>query len=284
MNTIFASLEQIANKTSQFCKRINYPQKVAFMHIPKCAGSSIMESLRQNNKASWAGHIDGPKTRYDYTYYFRENSNIESILEFEKEVYKYRQILLIDRFQKNHPIISGHIPFLHCLKSSYPDYFFFTVIREPISRFLSAFNFSLRKGNLGTINLKLVEEKGIDYAFEKYLDLERSILEGSLLSIFLAECGKEEIELNNIEKKAYRGIDIFDCIVTSEKIDLLSEELKKRKIIKSKIGRYNVTNKAKNRFAMKTQTNLSNLQKNKLEERCYLDSKIYAFIINKSSL
>ena len=192
MRKVFSSLEQFSNKTAQLCREASSPKKVAFMHIPKCAGSSIMESLRRDYKASWAGHIDGPKTRADYTYYYRKNSEPKSVLESEREVYKYRQILLIDRFQKNYPIISGHIPFLHSLKSNYPNYFFFTVIREPTSRFLSAFNFSLKKGNLGKINLKLVEEKGIDYAFDQYLASNRAILEGSLLTVFLAECGKLE--------------------------------------------------------------------------------------------
>jgi len=97
MKIILSSLEQIANKTSKLCRKINHPTKVAFMHIPKCAGSSIMSSLRKNDRMSWAGHIDGVETRVAYTHYLA-NQPPKWSLEFERELYKLRQALLIDKF------------------------------------------------------------------------------------------------------------------------------------------------------------------------------------------
>lgn len=281
MKKILSSLEQIANKTSKLCRKINHPKKVAFMHIPKCAGSSVMSSLRKNDTTSWAGHIDGPETRVTYAHYMA-NQPPKWNLEFERELYKLRQVLLINKFKKRYPIISGHVPFIHTLKETYPEYYFFTIIRSPISRFLSAFNYEIAQQKTGDTYLKLIENKGIDYAFDQYLDSERAILEGNLLSIFLSECGKQELDFKVIEEKAFRGINYFDFIGTTENIGLVTEELQKQKLIVSNIENKNVTNKKQNTTAIKTQDNLQESQKNKVKELCKIDEKLYNYLADEN--
>jgi len=280
MKIILSNIENLTRKTSQVCRRVNYPRKVAFMHIPKCAGSSIMEALRESDKMAWEGHVDGPKTRSDYVYYYLDNQLQNSFLEVEKEIYKFRQTLLIEKFNKNYPIISGHVPFLHSLKSNYSSYFFFTVVRNPIDRFLSAFNFALQLGKLEAVNLDLVQARGIDYSFEKYLESEQAILEGNLLTLFLGEYGKEKLDFTVLEKRAYMGVTCFDFIGTSENVKEISNTLKKNKLIQHEIGKTNVT-KAINHNQVKTTQNLTNFQKNKIQELCQRDDDIYSFILDK---
>ncbi|MFM6350230.1 MAG: hypothetical protein ACKPFK_34580, partial [Dolichospermum sp.] len=113
MNSIFDNIERISNYTNKLSRRMGYAKPSAFMHIPKCAGTSIMTAVRFQRKASWVGHIDRPKTRQEYISYFFDNEGGLSVIEQEVNLYKFRQSLLIQLFKNNYPIISGHVPFLH---------------------------------------------------------------------------------------------------------------------------------------------------------------------------
>ncbi len=234
MKSIFIHTEKVASKIGSVCGNIAHPQKVTFMHIPKCAGTSIMSSLRDKDQMSWAGHIDGPKTRTDYNQYMkRQRSKSEWNLEIERELYQLRQALLIEKFNRGYPVITGHVPFIHTLKLAHPNYYFFTVVRSPISRFLSAFNYDIAQEKEGSSYLDLLKSKGIDYAFDQYIDSERAVLEGNLLIVFLGEGGKEKLDTDVIKEKAYQAIDCFDFIGLNENMKSVAEELRRKRIIKS---------------------------------------------------
>lgn len=66
LSELYKRVERVSVSITRKCRESAYRRKVAFMHIPKCAGTSVMECIRKNNLASWSGHIDGPKTRSDY--------------------------------------------------------------------------------------------------------------------------------------------------------------------------------------------------------------------------
>lgn len=215
---VWDKVECTSNFVSKSCKELGYKRKVAFMHIPKCAGTSIMESLRKHHKTSWQGHVDGPTTRYEYINNFTSESHSQDFSELEQSIYRHRQSILLDYFRRGYPIISGHVPFLASLKSIYPNYFYFTVVRNPLSRWLSNFNFGVKKGLHKEVNYELIQQKGVDYALDKMMDSEAGLFEGNLLTLFFSEAGKFIYNFNNTKISTTLLVDIFDHIGHTENI------------------------------------------------------------------
>lgn len=269
--------ERISYRLGNFCRKNGYRRKVAFMHIPKCAGSSIMESLRHNHKSSWDGHINGPETRMDYLKYFAEKDGSSSSWEIEQAIYKHRQTVLLEKFKIGAPIISGHVPFFKALKNDYPDYYFFTVVRNPIDRWISYFNFGIKRELHKNITLELVDSKGINYIFDQILNSEAGFIEAHTLSQFFSET----ISSNGVsmvdEISMDMTIDMFDYIGHAEKIDELREVLQQEKVLRKRdtIGRHNLTSSGVSSSNFVTFDSLSLKQKSQLESLCAADCKFY---------
>ncbi|MFM6477122.1 MAG: sulfotransferase family 2 domain-containing protein, partial [Dolichospermum sp.] len=271
LNSIFDHIERTSNYTNKLSRRMGYAKPSAFMHIPKCAGSSIMTALRSHRKASWAGHIDGPKTRQEYINYFFDNESSLNAIEPEVNLYKFRQSLLIQLFKNNYPIISGHVPFLHTLKNKYPEYCFFTVVRNPLNRFISFFNFGLVKNQI-SLNTQpiseILHEKGINYVFDALLDSEKGQFEANLLTIFFSECGKYSYNLEDAQKKAINGILMFDYIGITEELSKLQNYLHNENIIPKHqlIQKVNVTANLTKNTQLLSLDQLTISQKSRLEQ------------------
>ncbi|MFM6728419.1 MAG: sulfotransferase family 2 domain-containing protein [Dolichospermum sp.] len=288
MNSIFDNIERISNYTKKMSRRMGYAKPSAFMHIPKCAGTSIMTAVRFQRKASWVGHIDGPKTRQEYISYFFDNEGGLSVIEQEVNLYKFRQSLLIQLFKNNSPIISGHVPFLHSLKNEYPQYRFFTVVRNPLNRFISCFNFGLVKNQI-SLDIQpiseILNEKGINYVFDAFLDSEKGQFEANLLTMFFSECGKYSYNLQDAQKRAMNGILMFDYIGITEDLSKLQHYLHSENILPKHqlIQKVNVTENLTKNTQLLSLDNLTISQKSKLEQVCQLDIELYDLILSKYS-
>jgi len=269
--------ERISNRLSKICRQNNCQKKVAFMHIPKCAGTSVMESLRRNRQSSWQGHVDGPKTRADYLKYFAGETNSLSRWEMEQCIYKYRQAILLEKFKQNAPIISGHVPFFKALKYDYPDYYFFTIVRNPIDRWISYFNFGIKRGLHENITPELITSKGISYVFDQVLDSESGFLEAHILSQFFSEPKGFEVSKMTTSSSMNLTMGMFDYIGHTENMDELRVVLCKEGIISENdlIGRHNSTRSEKYDSNIVSLHSLSSRQKFQLESLCANDCKLY---------
>lgn len=272
----YGQAERLSIATDRLCKRHGYQKKVAFMHIPKCAGSSIMESLRKNRPAAWQGHVDCPKTRRNYLNHLANTNS--SFIDREHAIYQYRQSLLLEKFEQGCPIISGHVPFLRSLKDSYSDYYFFTVIRNPVTRWLSYFNFCLEKDMHETISMEIVKAKGIKYALDVVMDSETGIFESRLLSLFFSESSKQQFSLNSPVPCDNHVAKMFDYIGQAENMDGVEKDLIEQKIISpgQTVGMHNITAKKRDHFVILENIKLS--QRKRIESLCEADLALYEMI------
>ena len=236
----------------------------------------MMESLRRGRKLTWQGHVDGPTTRKDYLKHFYRKDQSVSFAEREQEIYRYRQALLIEHFKKGYPIISGHVPFIASLRDSYPDYFFLTVVRHPIERWLSYFNFCLKKGLHTDLDIETVRKKGISYGLDVAIESESGIFEASLLSLFFSEAGKRKLSLSaNLLEHGCSTLDVFDCIGQTRDMTSVEDRLLQEGFIKKPVEKRNVTKTAKQKSAIASLQDLSHRQKARLENLCSADLELY---------
>lgn len=279
---VWDQVERTSNFTSNLCKKLAYKRKVAFMHIPKCAGTSIMQCLRRHHRTSWQGHVDGPITRLEYMKNFTNDSDSQDVSQIEHSIYRHRQSILLDYFRRGYPIISGHVPFLASLKSSYPDYFYFTVVRNPLLRWLSCFNYAVKKKFYKEITYELIDEKGVTYALDVMMDSETGFFEAKVLSLFFGEAGKFIYNLNNRKISNNNIVHIFDYIGHTENIAKTEERLREEGIITSRsdIGMYNQSNEKKKKDKhIAYLESMTPKQRTRLENLCESDLEIYEKVL-----
>ena len=284
---ILDKVERTSNFTSKICQKLAYKRKVAFMHIPKCAGTSIMEYLRNHNKTSWQGHIDGPTTRLEYVNHFRKYSDNQDNSQLEYYIYRHRLSILLDCFRRGYPIISGHVPFLSSLKSSYPDYFYFTVVRNPLLRWLSSFNYAVKTKIYKEITYELIEEIGLSYALDVMMHSKAGLFEGQILSLFFGEAGKVIYNLNNVKISNNNVFEMFDHIGHTENVGKTEERLREEGIIKyrSGIGMYNLSNETKKKDKhIAYLESMTPKQRRRLENLCEPDLETYEKILKLTKL
>ena len=113
------------------------PLNVCFIHIPKCAGVSVVEGFRQAipGEGYWHCHVFPAVAAYLAA---RDLPYEENEAAFETFHLEMRQFLLLAALHSNYKILAGHMPFspLAADKMEY-RYRFYTVLRDPVERFIS---------------------------------------------------------------------------------------------------------------------------------------------------
>lgn len=175
--------------------------KIFFYHIPKCAGLSFTRALRPLLEsvriAGWChkyppeilskkSFIDDVKRKLNYT-----KLNIDFDIHQANQAYSSNKV-----YYENFQFLSGHLPFN--FYSNINNRLTLTLMREPISRVISNYQFWIQKGFIN---------KNED--LEKLLD--RKILKSNLITEFFSEENKPNINvaLNNIKKIDF-VVDVVD--------------------------------------------------------------------------
>ncbi|MCS3668073.1 hypothetical protein GGP77_002316 [Salinibacter ruber] len=145
-------LKKGATYTSQALKKISHHldeyvnvSKFFFMHIPKTGGTSVKSAFRKNREISTEGWVDAKETRR-----MMEGAAGENLCnsEYLREVFKLRQAIAVRKMRKGKSFVVGHIPVTKNMIESFPEYRFFTIIRDPVERWVSEYRFGYEIGSL----------------------------------------------------------------------------------------------------------------------------------------
>jgi hypothetical protein len=124
---------------------------VFFMHLPKCGGTSIAEALYATVPIQQrVGVVDAISTRRAMAIYHDDVDALDrqhDDLENSKNIYDFREQLVINHMSWNTRMIHGHVLYSNRADRHFGDqYKYVTVLREPIERVISNFAHSVQSG------------------------------------------------------------------------------------------------------------------------------------------
>jgi hypothetical protein len=137
------------------------PQRFVFHHVPKCGGTSVGRALRKRYLPSQATVL--PEQSFRAFEAFTGRGDREQMLV---DVLDLREQMLLYLMYGDTRCVSAHVRFSQAAYDNFSNsYKFITILREPVSRFLSHYNWSRNKpGAHGEITDDLRTEVAVDRA------------------------------------------------------------------------------------------------------------------------
>ena len=109
-------------------------RRLQHIHIPKCAGNSVFNAMRDALKPERSLVLDSIATYLAA----RRLRRCRNEFEFESHHLEVKQVLLSFYFEQGWPMISGHLPLSPLCQSQFGDTTdFVTILREPVERLKS---------------------------------------------------------------------------------------------------------------------------------------------------
>ncbi len=247
-------------KTLPFATKLK--RHIAFMHMPKCAGTSLSNALYGLVPLhKRVGVIDANATRLAAGVMHHNVIDWEAChedLDDPKPCFDLREGELITHMNWKTPLIHGHFLWSdHAYEHFHKDYDFITMLRNPVDRALSNFRMNKNEGILPN-----------DFHVDDWLSSKLGFHHGSTYLRYFS--GNAILSIDDAEhhlSTAIENAQKFNLIGCVEKQSLFIQKFQKLYGSKPSIGK---DNRAKNDVI-----NLSEKQLSKLNELCRYDHIIY---------
>src|SRR3954454_4278657 len=157
-----------------------YPRMV-FIHVPKCAGSAVRDSLFD---AIYPAPLSA--TRAYCKVDSRATGSAASLLGVHHKTCNQAVLIhaLSDPFAR---YVTGHLRAYPEVVKQFPEWKFVTVLREPTARFISSYVFHRYKPLLAA---------HVDCDFADYLETDRARFEGRIETEYFSGMSESEVEAN----------------------------------------------------------------------------------------
>lgn len=183
-------------------------QRVAFIHVQKCAGSSVGQALREVYQRRTPGGVRVLDVKASFA---AARVLGRPVAEFRSE------LLLYYLAQPTTRLITGHFPFVAtAAQGPGEDFAFVTILRNPVRRWISAFLFSAAKpaGKHGRI------EPDID----AFLATDRARAMGHTMIDYFGERQPDE-GWETALPRALENISLFRAVGTLEELPAFREKI-----------------------------------------------------------
>lgn len=259
VDTELDTINRIRKLNQAFLDR-TAPQRFIFHHVPKCGGTSVARALRRRYLTSQATVKPEPSFQAFKAFTGRTDTDqmLIDVLDLRKQMMIY---LLYDDVR----CISLHVPFSGVAHAQFGDrYKFVTMLREPVARFISHYNWSSR----GTGEHGQLRED-----FDTFLATERARRMGAEFVEMFADLPNEaDIRTPEAISAAVANLQRFDLVGRLDDLEGFSEDLRQVLGIRIRIGHENRTGRS---AAKVSGRELTDTQREAVEEVCAPDIAVW---------
>lgn len=230
LNKTMYKLYKIYRKLKTKYYNINELSKLVFIHVPKCGGISIRDSLNKKYQHSFY-YLNAPQVYKSSKLYFKTQKEHLNDQQFsERDLIKMAYgVHLFNSVLKKQKCLSGHIACNRQMISTLKEmnYNFVTMIRNPIDRFFSLYFYNLyKKDDFGSTNLR----------FEEYL---KSCSGTTYVYYFGGYRADQRYDSDEAIANAVDNLKEFKVIGRLNKMDLFINEMKHKLGLSLEISKSN---------------------------------------------
>lgn len=236
------------------------PQRFVFHHVPKCGGTSVGRALRKRYLLSQA--TIHPEASFQAFMAFTGRNDTERMLV---DVLDLREQMLLYLMFSDIRCISAHVRFSETARACFGErYKFVTVLREPVSRFVSHYNWS--HGRPGA-------HAAIDEGFDAFLGSPRAERMGASYVEYFAGLPKgADLRTQAGVERAIANLRRFDVVGRLDDIDGFRRDLRQALGVRVRIRH---ENRATQQDGAVRQNALTPAQRRKVEALCAPDIEIW---------
>ncbi len=236
------------------------PQRFVFHHVPKCGGTSVGRALRMRYLTSQA--TVKPEASFRAFQTFTGRNDTERLMY---EVNDLRMQMLLYLMYDDVRCISSHVPFSSAAFAEFQgSYKFITLLREPVSRFLSHYNWNRnRPGSHGYI----AEE------FDAFLATHRARAMGAeFVEIFADLPIDADLRSADAINRAVRHLMGFDLVGRLDDLDGFSRDVRQILGVRVRIRHENKTSQVAGKITL---SSLTDTQLAQVRDICAPDIEVW---------
>ncbi|WP_162683490.1 sulfotransferase family 2 domain-containing protein [Rhodobacteraceae bacterium DSL-40] len=225
------SLVDIGKSFSHTLREKLVPQRFVFHHVPKCGGTSVGRALRKRYILSQATVVPESSFRAFEAFTGREDRQQMLI-----DVLDLREQMMLYHMFEDVRGISLHVRFSNVAHDRFRDlYKFITVLREPVSRFISHYHWSYGKPHA---------HARIEEDFETFLSTERARRMGATYVEYFCGLPKDESITSDVAIAAAIGnLKRLDVVGNLADLGPFERDIQSALGVRIRIGRENVRKK-----------------------------------------
>ena len=203
------------------------PQRVVFHHVPKCGGTSVGRALRRRYLMSQATVV--PESSFRAFEAFTGRTDREEMLV---DVLDLREQMLLYLLYEDVRCVSLHVRFSQAAWERFHEtYRFVTILREPVSRFLSHYYWSYDRPGA---------HARIEEPLEAFLETDRARRLGATYSEYFSGLPKEaDIAGEAAVAAAIANLRRFDVVGDLRDTAAFAEDIEEELGVRLRIGHEN---------------------------------------------
>lgn len=236
------------------------PQRFVFHHVPKCGGTSVGRALRMRYLSSQA--TVKPEASFRAFQTFTGRTDTERLMF---EVNDLRKQMLLYLMYDDVRCISCHVPFSRAAYDEFSGrYKFITLLREPVSRFLSHYNWSHNRPQA---------HGHIPEDFDTFLATRRARAMGAeFVEIFSDLPVGTDLRSTESIDRAVQHLAGFDIVGRLDDLDGFAIGIRQTLGVRVRIGHENKTSREANNV---TRASLGEAQLAQVREICAPDIEVW---------
>lgn len=236
---------------------LNIDQKIFFLHVPKCGGSSIRNAIENSFNFS-------SRTKNN-NFHLEDTAAVSAANTLEKPIIEYkRDFLNYCMAHKSYRYISGHFAYSEKAMQAYGDQWkHVTLLRDPVAKWFSQYFYNRHKQK---------DHYKLDCSLEDFLKTDGAVRLGRNYSYLLVDgISSEAAATDDAIDQAIKNLEKFSLVGVLEELDWFCEDFQAIFGAKLEIRKYNKSPLSKNKRSQQITDDI----RAQVEEICQPNMRVY---------